>query len=158
MLIQFNGNLLEFTVCMEKFTDLIKDNSNCTLLLGNGFSISLHKEFDYQVLLEVAQGTIDHKLSDESKKIFDSFKTQDFEKVLFNLDIASKVVEHYNCQNLKETIDNDLSNIRCSFIESISYIHPANQANITNEIKHKVRRFLSNFTKIFTTNYDIMLY
>lgn len=127
-----------------------------SILLGNGFSISLFEKFAYDSLYKVAE-SIMPLFSLDLKEIFKELDTNDFEKVLANLAITQRLIKHYKT-DISEKITSDLDKIKKLFIESLAKIHPPNQNILTNETKSKVRSFLSNFSQIFTTNYDLLLY
>jgi hypothetical protein len=105
-----------------------------TLLIGNGFSKSISKKFDYGALLTLAK---DNKLlgseciSGGISHLFDDLETEDFEKVIAYLDVAHKVLTSYSKdknfsqivnQNMGQIID-DKEKVKRAFIKSISYIH-----------------------------------
>lgn len=54
------------------------NDSNRSILLGNGFSMSLCKNFDYKALYETSKS----KLDSSQRKLFEKLNTTDFEKVL----------------------------------------------------------------------------
>ncbi len=127
------------------------------LLLGNGFSRSLYTKLNYQTLRDTAiQLSTHNKLSSELVNIFDDLNTDDFEKVLAYLNIAKRITNHYK-NELSQRIDADIQQIRHSFIASITEVHPSADI-LSNETKLSVCKFLSKFSKIFTTNYDLLLY
>lgn len=144
------------------FNQAIKgaSNSERNLLLGNGFSRSIYKNFDYQELYEVAKTKLndDKKLSGSLISIFDELETTDFEKVLAHLVISEKITKHYENEVMSNAIKSDLINIRNSFIDSLVYTHPLTSSIITDDTKNKVHVILSNFSQIFTSNYDLLLY
>lgn len=142
-----------------KFTEAIENTANLNriLLLGNGFSRSLYEGFNYKNLYESACG-LKPGLSSELRDIFTDLDTSDFEKVLAHLNVSEKIIKHYKCQEIYQKISEDLKNIRNSFIESFTYIHPIDQSFISDNTKKNVLCFLANYSQIFTTNYDLLLY
>lgn len=155
-----NKNQIPLIAFEEALSEASSVNgSKPAILLGNGFSKSLFKHFNYKKLFDVAKSELDNdNLSEELIAIFNDLKTNDFEKVLAHLNIAEKITKHYGDSNLSHKINADLNNIRRSFIKSLVYIHPDNQSMLPTSVKANTRHLLSKFSKIFTTNYDLLLY
>lgn len=134
------------------FDDLIQRCDNCdkNLLLGNGFSIAYDKTvFDYQNLIN------DSKLPLKIKKIFKIFKTNDYELVLNNLKILS---EAFHNRNIAVELLNLMQLIKRDLVRTILSKHPKSQFEIEIKRKENTLLFLLNFDKIFTLNYDLLLY
>ena len=143
---------------IKKWSDISEDfiNKENSILLGNGFSIGYHEHFNYESLYE--------KLAEEEKDIFNRLNTKNFEDVLkylyeiysnenlIRLDICKKE----NIERLKEKN----KKIRELFTEIIKKVHPVHFSilDIDEKIIEKIIKELSNYEKIFTTNYDLILY
>ncbi|AMP90223.1 DUF4917 family protein [Legionella pneumophila] len=144
------------------FEEALNKTNNRTILLGNGFSISLCEEFNYKNLYNKSQelsGKEGKPISNDMKKIFDALNTDDFEKVLAHLNITIEIAKHYsNSKLLLSTIKNDRKNLIASFLNTISSVHPRYKASIEFQTYVSCLRLLSKFSKIFTTNYDLLLY
>lgn len=87
------------------FSDAIRDTTlaSRTLLLGNGFSISLCESFAYEYLYNKAKNPSEHWAcctGSHLDNLFSSLKTSDFEMVLAHLNIAIKVAECYSMLNV----------------------------------------------------------
>ncbi|MEM0675687.1 DUF4917 family protein [Dickeya oryzae] len=130
--------------------DDIKKWSWDNLLLGNGFSIGVSPNFRYDSLLSV----IDDKkvgMYPHARKLFseDKIGTTNFEEVL-------KVIYHaylVNFWNI-DAIKSLYFNVRKSLIEAVRIAH----VDYNNVDVIKIEKALSNYRKIFTTNYDLIPY
>lgn len=120
------------------------------LLLGNGFSISVDKKFNYATLYEEASSKFSRALS----SIFNELGTTDFEKVLAHLNILFKLIKHYDKLDGAE-VENDILELKKVFLNTFNDIH---LSSISGEQENKIRSLLTNYRKIFTTNYDLILY
>lgn len=149
------------------FEDALKKAGRRTknLLLGNGFSQALSNDlFSYKSLFE------SDKLSEskEIKKVFDAFETSNFEEVMEYYEYASKIFPFY-CHNRIQSnlIISHMKELRSIFIKSINEIHPRTTKEIKKLQHIACKEFLSKFIgikgenlegKIFTLNYDLLLY
>lgn len=125
------------------------------LILGNGASISVSDNFDYPSIFEKAKE--EEYIDEPLERIFDDLQTKDFEFVLrelwhskeinrvLNLDPESKVSEAYD--NVKDALINTV----CSIHENVTY-------DSEKEKLKKASIFLSQFSKIFSLNYDLLVY
>lgn len=125
-----------------------------SILIGNGLSLSIHDGFNYSGLFERA-------FKDDSKsaekKIFKLLKTKNFEEVLRLLKLCSKILKLYKMtpENLK-FLGKKYVILQNIFIETIKGIHP-NYEQVSESIK-KLSIDLQLFERVFTTNYDLILY
>ncbi|WP_334188302.1 DUF4917 family protein [Noviherbaspirillum sp.] len=128
------------------------------LLLGNGFSIACRPNiFVYGKLYEQADFS---KLSPTAKAVFETLKTQDFERVIKALRDTKAVLEAYGLapQSFLDTLQADADGLRELLVETIANSHPAWPGEILEEEYAACRDFLSNFNTIYTFNYDLLLY
>jgi hypothetical protein len=124
------------------------------LLLGNGFSIGIDRNFSYNHLYDTFSLK---KASAEIKATFETLESANFE------DIMSAILNSYSIVEILESSsrchlnpEKHLANIRTGFIETLINIH---QTGLNDEVKNHIHQtFLSKFEKIFTTNYDLHLY
>ncbi len=126
------------------------------LLLGNGFSISLFPNlFSYSSLLLQAN----FKLNPKTKKVFDVIGTTDFERVIKTLKNAALLIPIYDKEsNLSLLLKSEAEALKKILVDSITKNHP-NNINLIEENKLKsCNLFLSKFNKIYTLNYDLLLY
>ena len=114
------------------------------LLLGNGFSIAAHRQFNYGSLYEVAV-----RRDDAIADLFAELGTENFEVAL----LAAREPE-------------DAARIRSALYDAVVSVHPRH-GELGAAARNICAEFLADFTgiardplrgKIFTTNYDLMLY
>lgn len=138
---------------IPEFEDAISETNDYprNVLLGNGFSREYDDAaFNYKHLLE------DSKLPQKLKFLFEIFKTEDYERVIKNLETLEQIF------NNKGNIVNELrcieELIKRDLVRTITNKHPNSQYEIEPERKVATLNFLSLFTNIFTVNYDLLLY
>lgn len=127
-------------------------------MLGNGFSIACRPDiFVYGKLFERADFS---KLSPSARKVFDTLKTTDFEKVIKSLRDAEKILAAYrsNFKKTRKAMLKDAKGIRELLVKTIASSHPEHPGDITDDEYAACRRFLKNFKLIYTLNYDLLLY
>jgi len=125
-------------------------------LLGNGFSMALFPQiFGYGSLAERAN----FEEGSSVKRLFDALGTSDFEAVLDHLDAAARVGTAYNIDQAQITAyETDAALVRDRLVQAIAGSHPALPAEITEDQYRSCRAFLRNFDRIYTLNYDLLLY
>lgn len=150
--------LKKFKEIMDSIT---KDNSNedkkPSLLLGNGFSQAFDSDiFNYQNLFIKADFGDNN---DKIKNIFTNFDTYDFEKIMKNIESTKTICSIYKVDSKKiKQFESDIENIKNSLIKVISETHPTSSRCINDEQYKKAKSFIVQFNKIFTLNYDLLLY
>jgi len=128
------------------------------LLLGNGFSIACRPTcFSYAALLdetsfEAAQGDV--------RAVFELLGTADFEVVIRLLRMASRLIGSYGTADvdLAARLEGDAEIIREALATTLASKHPDLPFDITDDEYDAVRSFLSNFDRVYTLNYDMLLY
>jgi hypothetical protein len=120
------------------------------LLLGNGFSI---KYFYYKTLLDRSGLPGDDPL----RALFAELGTNDFESVIRALEDASVVEAAYKNPPRSKTFKDDAERLRTALVQAVRATHPANRDDIADAIPSCLR-FLRLFDRIFTLNYDLLLY
>ena len=141
------------------FSEAIKEcgETNPHLLLGNGFSISLFPNlFSYSSLLNEA----DFKNRECAKEVFEILKTSDFERVIKSLRDTASIIPTYSSDNaeLSKKIKDDSDFLKNLLVETITKNHPEKINEINEDKFNSCNRFLSHFNKIYTLNYDLLLY
>jgi hypothetical protein len=137
---------------VKNWPDLAKDFVGADLLLGNGFSINLAGHFNYKSLFEEFL-----KLCEPSdRKIFSSFKTNNFERIQEILIDAKRVNELFKI-GTNQRIDNAIELLKNGLIQSIRNNHPIYSKIDRNQLQ-QLSIQLNNFGDIFTLNYDLFLY
>lgn len=131
------------------------------LLVGNGFSIALRPDiFTYASLF--SEANFDQFPAVE--RVFDQLGTTDFEEVVWALEKAAAILPCYNNEDSEtpDVMSNDAMRIKEVLIETIAGKHPARPFDIEDEHYGSCIQFLNNFLnargKIYTLNYDILLY
>lgn len=124
------------------------------LMLGNGFSISLFPDiFNYAQLKEAAK-------QKGLSPLFDLFKTNDYEFVMRKILEAKEVVSLIKTNEIEvsQTLSVKYKELSETLIETIAKSHPENPSKISEEQFQNCKNFLSGFDKVYTFNYDLILY
>lgn len=140
---------------MISFNEALKraGRSDKSILLGNGFSIAQGGgDFTYRSLLSKCN------FSEELSGVFEGLDTQDFERVIAALENALIVTDAYGNNGLGETLTQDAQLIRDELLNAVKAVHPPVFTDISPEQIHACNTFLNNFSKVFTLNYDLLLY
>ncbi|MDO3442333.1 DUF4917 family protein [Agrobacterium sp. V1] len=132
------------------------------LLLGNGFSIGAFPEkFSYQNIFRNADFS-GHELI---RKVFERLDTHDFEKVISYLSDMQKTQDIFG--NSSTDFGKEIEFLKEILIKTISASHPDRPDAIDIDKYKKAGEFLQFFRKtkkewtggkIFTLNYDLLLY
>jgi hypothetical protein len=137
---------------LKDFSDmhpLTKEN----ILLGNGLSMGVTKIFGYASLRRVARLT--KALSASDDEIFQQLHTTDFELVLRRLQDAAEINAVLGQPNRLHYAK--YGKLKSALVNAISFIHPEYRT-VNDDWLKGVSRELSPYKKIFTTNYDLLLY
>jgi hypothetical protein len=128
----------------------------CTgLLLGNGASLAVWKNFAYDSLFELAQTTRNKPLSATELALFKSMETENFEPVLSGLKVAMRV-------NAALTISSSSPRNRYFAIKE-ALIHGIRSAHIPWRLMDaatisSISQELSQYATVYSTNYDLLVY
>lgn len=150
------GDILTYNEVLE-----ITQSDKRFLLTGNGFSISYNYErFSFTSLLESAVKNDLIDIESPIYKVFQEFATKDFEEVVKLLETSVKVVEQYNAidEETKQIIQNDAKKLKKHLVEIITNNHPEKITEISDTEFSYSTKFISQYTKIYTLNYDLLLY
>lgn len=146
--------MIQFCQALEQ----AKANGKAHLLLGNGFSRACRNDiFAYNALFNRADF---NNLSPNAREAFNRLGTTDFEIVMQALRQAASLAELYQSQNteLAQWFRSDADGLREVLVSAIANSHPARPADISDESYDHCRQFLSNFDRIYSLNYDLLLY
>lgn len=124
---------------------------NATLILGNGSSISYSSKFAYSSLYDEAAFT------DEEKRLFDKFKTNNFEYILRKLFQAGEVNKVLELDRGKK-VNSVYEDIRLKLIETIRRIHPVMRDINPATVHDMVFESMMGYRYIIDLNYDFILY
>jgi len=128
------------------------------LLLGNGFSIAYdYNSFAYGKLVEEADFS---QMSVDAGELFRLLGTADFEKIIEALRLAALLLEIYapSDPTLATSLAADANRLKNALAEVLARKHPDHVGSIAVDDYTRVRQFLSNFERIYTVNYDLLLY
>ena len=127
------------------------------LLTGNGFSIACRPDiFVYGKLFEQADFS---RLTPSARDSFEALKTTDFERVIRALGDATKLVHLYSDEpDIQKRMKADADGLRDVLVNTIAKSHPDRPSDISDEEYAACKAFLSHFDKIYTLNYDLLLY
>jgi len=123
------------------------------LLLGNGMSINLSPDFAYETLREEADVARD--LERPEREIFELFRTTNFEVVLAKLQdtIALAAVVGERARPYLERF----LRVQEALGSTVREVHPK-WVDIPEETLESLRTTFEGYRRIFTTNYDLLLY
>lgn len=139
---------------------LDKQNRPKHLLLGNGFSMAYDsKIFSYNALSVFIEKTNNPLL----QKLFSTIKTRNFEQIMQQLDNFIEIAQIFSSdKKLVDKIRNASSTLKSSLIEAVKELHPEHVFIVPEEKSKKCSMFLEEYLsrggKIFSTNYDLLLY
>ena len=127
------------------------------LLLGNGFSRACRDDlFAYDALFERAR----KKLPSRVLHAFEALNTTDFESVMRALKQTESLVRAYTPgkRKLARRLKRDADALRQILAEVIASNHPERSCEIPDEQFLSCRAFLHKFRKVYSLNYDLLLY
>lgn len=126
-------------------------------LLGNGFSRAYRDNiFAYGALFDRADFG---DLSASARDAFDALATRDFEVVIHTLRQAARILDPYNVDpDVRDRMLADATGLREVLVRAIASSHPEHPNEIQDDQYAAARAFLSHFDKIYTLNYDLLLY
>lgn len=149
---------------LETFDDVCKSieknsDRNFHLLLGNGFSIAYDRDiFSYDALHKF----ITEQQDEDIAAIFRVTKTRNFELIMRQLDTVAALAEVFGGDSkLKDRITTASTKLQKSLLGAVSQLHPKHVFEVPEEQSKTCAAFLRRFLergKIFSTNYDLLLY
>ncbi len=148
--------IISFQEALEKTNNEIRH-----LLLGNGFSRALFPDkFAYESLFKQAN----FENTPNLRKAFEALDIVDFETVIHSLKTAAKLLPIYieKPQSISTQIKQEIEELKKILIQVIVGNHPDNLNEIDEKHFLSCSQFLSNFLsnkgRIYTLNYDLLLY
>ena len=155
---------------LEKYSELTAsmDFDEAALIIGNGASISLSNNFNYNNLFLKAEEL--GYLSAEIVKIFSEIDTSNFEVILNQLDITQKInnllslpeILIIQIPQINDVISTSSNQIKTALIETIRDVHPEyTDLSITQPESNailKLNEFLNQFDYVINLNYDLLVY
>ncbi len=143
------------------FADAIADakrrHAPLSILLGNGFSRAFDEAFAYSRLRDVAPMT---GLAVAKDELFGHAASDDFETVIHNLEHSANLLKLYDPSNspLRAKLLQDAEFVKSGLVDALTKNHPRSASEIPPAKYGSVRQFLSHFGRVFTLNYDLLLY
>lgn len=128
------------------------------LLLGNGFSLACQPQtFAYSSLFDQADFG-DYSLT--VRAVFDEFNTRDFERIVNLIQSSEKIISVLETTDeaLVECLREMSQAIRDGLVAVLTDVHPGSRSDISTDQYESAHMFLSKFSRIFTLNYDLLLY
>lgn len=134
------------------FLDAINatEGEDRALLIGNGFSAQY---FNYANLLTEAQLEQDSPI----RVLFDRLGTVDFEAVIRALESATIVERAYGNDGHADQLELDAQTVREALVTAVNATHPAHREELEFQYE-SAGTFLKHFGKVFSLNYDLLLY
>lgn len=123
-----------------------------TLLLGNGASIAVSRNFSYRSLLEHARKN--ELLTEDVNRLFHFFHTDDFELILRLVWQASNVNRSLQIQD-DQTL-RAYRNVRECLIQAVRDVHPLYE-DVRGYLPN-MYNFLKGFDTVLSLNYDLLVY
>jgi len=144
-------DLITFEEALERAT------SGPKLLLGNGFSQACRSDlFAYNHLIGQANFS---GLSFDVWKAFDALGTSDFEHVMRAIRHATAVLRAYGEEEgTVARLEGDAEALKSILVDAVAKSHPDHPFAISDDEYIACRRFIRRFSKIYTLNYDLLLY
>jgi Domain of unknown function (DUF4917) len=130
------------------------------LMMGNGFSMAYDpKIFSYNALYDFVSALNDPTLT----KIFGVVDTKNFELIMKELDTFSSFLDAFNADpDLRAAILEARQKLKTALIDAIKALHPEHVFAVPGAAADACASFLRTFLdtggKIFTSNYDLLLY
>ena len=130
------------------------------LLLGNGFSVAYdHKIFSYNALSQFIENSEDALL----KKLFDTINTKNFEEIMQQLNVFMDFSKAFDAgDDFTKKIEEASDKLKTNLIDAVQSMHPEHVFKIPEDKSGKCCAFLKDYLsgkgKIFSSNYDLLLY
>jgi len=145
-------------ITFEDALHLVRGSKPPHLLLGNGFSRACRDNiFDYQALFQRANF---QALSTNVSSAFQALSTTDFEVVMRAMRQAADLAQAYQTTDadLADRLRRDADGLREVLVSAIADSHPEWPGEVDASSYASCKRFLNNFHRIYSLNYDLLLY
>jgi hypothetical protein len=130
----------------------IQDGFDGAVLLGNGASIAVDNSFDYGSLKQHA--TDNGLLTEDVRRIFNFFHTDDFELILRIVWQATNVNKSLTIED--EKTEQAYAHVRECLISAVRDILPKHE-NVAEQIP-AIYEFMKRFDTVISLNYDLIVY
>lgn len=130
------------------------------LLLGNGFSVAQNVDrFSYRALLEAAR--MEGLIGGRAEQFFEALATVDFELVIQHLLSARTALRILDAARFAPEIaelEAEAGLLKEALARTLASLHPERPGEISDAAYRRVRAFLAHFRRVYTANYDLLLY
>jgi hypothetical protein len=141
---------------LEAWPNVAKDHKWRALLLGNGLSINVWPDFAYRSLFEQAK---DQRgagaLTRRDRKVFEEFRTENFEVALGALNTTIRTVEAagFDAQPFLESY----RSIQAALAEAVRGVH-ITLSEVPDTARETIKETMERQKIVFTTSYDLLVY
>ena len=137
---------------IHQWSDIKDQFKGGALLLGNGASLAVHKDFGYPSLRQAAEDQ--GHITPEVAGVFKAFGKDDFELVLRRLWEATLVNKALGIEPGR--VEQDYQQVRSALISTVRDIHISHE----NAKRHfaPMFQFMKSFDTVFSLNYDLLVY
>jgi hypothetical protein len=126
-----------------------------SILIGNGLSIMVHSEFNYKSLY--ARLLENSSIRAEINNIFARMETCDFELVIDLIEKAKIFCSVYGFSDANAAANKTIGDLKELLIKAVALANP-NFPDDALMNTGSINESLVEYSKIFTTNYDLLLY
>jgi Domain of unknown function (DUF4917) len=141
---------------LARWSDVAQGADWTGLLVGNGASIAVWPQFRYPSLFGVATSAdIEHPLTDEDRRLFTAFETENFEQVLAALNTAGVVADALGLG--LDVLRDRYESIQRGLFEAVHAVHVPWDHVGTRAIP-RLFDILRDYRFVYSTNYDLLLY
>lgn len=130
----------------------LADDFKDTLLVGNGGSMAVDRCFSYGSLLERAR--VEALITTDIQKVFDYFKTEDFELVLRMIWNTYHVNRALGIED--EVTTKAYHDVREALVRAVRSIHPPHD-RVVDDLD-RISSFMARFREVVSLNYDLLIY
>ena len=144
-------------VVLKEWREL-KDDFNDTLIVGNGGSIAVSTQFQYNRLYDY--GCKHELIKPKAVEVFDQFSKglRDFEGILYRLWQADFINEKFEIAEIeRKKVRKAYTDVRRALIDTVKGVHPV-RSSLSDDKLRNIGCFLAEFTNVFSLNYDLTVY
>ena len=126
------------------------------LLVGNGLSVNISRDFAYESLYEEAdQSSVDGSLTDDDRAVFEGFETTNFELVLAKLRDSIQMAEilgrdprpyRRRYRSVQTALGTAVRGVHLEYVE------------VPDTTLAAIQKELREYDAIFSTSYDLLIY
>lgn len=142
------------------WVDAAPGNKSRTLLLGNGFSVAYDPQrFSYRALRDSADKA--GFIGSIASRFFSALETYDFEQVIRQMLAAATALEVLDATQHQQEIEAlrvEAAHLKEGLARTLADLHPERPGDIADEVYAQVRVFLERFGRVYSANYDLLLY